>query len=72
MKILVSAESKSFQSRSKRKIPSPATVKRMAKRAFLIDSDARLFMYLIQCTGLGSVWCLNQAFNWVWQLTVSP
>ena len=49
------SESKPFQSRSKGEIPSRARRKERLSRfkllqAFLIDSDAELFMYLIQCT----------------------
>ena len=48
------SESKPLQSRSKGEIPSRARRKERLssfklKRAFLIDSDAKLFMYLIQC-----------------------
>ena len=47
-------ELKPLQSRSKGEIPSRAGRKERLrrfklKRAFLIDSDAELFMYLIQC-----------------------
>ena len=47
--------SKLFQSRSKGEIPGRTWRKECLsrsklKRAFLIDSDAELFMYLIQCT----------------------
>ena len=47
------SESKPFQSRSKGEIPGRARRKERLsrsklKRAFLIDSDAELFMYLIQ------------------------
>ena len=67
MKISAS-ESKPFQSCSKGKIPSRARRKEWLscsklKQAFLIDSDAKLFMYLIQCIRFGS-WKLrhlNQA-----------
>ena len=48
------SESKPFQSRSKGEIPSRVRRKERLsrvklKRAFIIDSDAELFMYLIQC-----------------------
>ena len=47
------SESKPFQSRSKGEIPSRARQNERLSRsklnqAFLIDSDAELFMYLIQ------------------------
>ena len=53
MKISTS-ESKPFQSRSKGEILGRARRKEQLnrsklKQAFLIDSDAELFMYLIQC-----------------------
>ena len=62
------SESKLFQSRSKGEIPGRARRKERLsrsklKQAFLIDSDAELFMYLIQCIRFGS-WkdrCLNPA-----------
>ena len=49
------SESKAFQSRSKGEIPGRARRKERLsrsklKQAFLADSDAELFMYLIQCT----------------------
>ena len=52
------SESKPFQSRSKGEIPGRARRKERLsrsklKQAFLTDSDAELFMYLIQCK-LGS------------------
>ena len=52
-------ESKAFQSRSKGKIPGQTRRKEWLsrsklKQAFLIDSDAELFMYLIQCIRFGS------------------
>ena len=57
-----------FQSRSKGEIPGRATRKERLnhsklKQAFLTDSDAELFMYLIQCIRFGSwkVRCLNRA-----------
>ena len=58
MKSLVS-ETKPFQSRSKGEIPGRARRKERVsrsklKQAFLIDSDAELFMYLIQCIRFGS------------------
>ena len=58
MKISAS-KSKPFQSCSKGKIPSRARRKEWLscsklKQAFLIDSDAKLFMYLIQCIRFGS------------------
>ena len=62
------SESKPFQSRSKGEIPGRARRKERLsrsklKQAFLIDSDAELFMYLIQCIRFGSwkVWRLNRA-----------
>ena len=53
------SESKPFQSRSKGKIPGRATRKERLSRsklkeAFLFDSDAELYMYLIQCIRFGS------------------
>ena len=51
------SESKPFQSRSKGEIPSRARRKERRsklKQAFLIDSDAELFMYFIQCIRFGS------------------
>ena len=60
------SESKPFQSRSKGEIPGWARRKEWLshsklKQAFLIYSDAKLFMYLIQCIRFGSwkVWRLN-------------
>ena len=53
------SESKAFQSRSKGEIPGRARRKERLsrsklKQAFLIDSDAELFMYLIYCIRFGS------------------
>ena len=53
------SESKPFQRRSKSEIPGRARRKERLsrsklKQAFLIDSDAELFMYLIQCIRFGS------------------
>ena len=53
------SESKPFQSRSKGEIPGRARLKERLsrsklKQAYLIDSDAELFMYLIQYIGFGS------------------
>ena len=53
------SESKPFQSRFKGEIPGWARQKERLssselKQAFLIDSDAELFMYLIQCIRFGS------------------
>ena len=53
------SESKAFQSRSKGEIPARARRKERLsrsklKQAFLIDLDAELFMYLIQCIRFGS------------------
>ena len=53
------SESKSFHSRSKGEIPGRAGRKERLsssklKQAFLTDSDAELFMYLIQCIRFGS------------------
>ena len=63
-------ESRPFQSRSKGKIPGRAKRKEQLsrsklKKALLIDSDAELFMYLIQCIRFGSwkVQRLNRALN---------
>ena len=58
MKISAS-ESKPFQSRSKGEILGHARQKERLSRSklkqeFLIDSDAELFMYLIQCIKLDS------------------
>ena len=52
------SKSKPFQSRSKGEIPGRARRKERLsrsklKQAFLIDSDAELFMYLIQCIRFG-------------------
>ena len=61
------SESKPFQSRSKGEIPGRATRKERLSRSKLkqafLDSDAELFMYLIQCIRFGSwkVWRLNRA-----------
>ena len=53
------SQSKPFQSRSKAEIPGRAKRKERLsrsklKQAFLTDSDAELFMYLIQCIRFGS------------------
>ena len=53
------SESKPFQGRSKGEILGQARRKERLsrsklKQAFLIDSDAELFLYLIQCTRFGS------------------
>ena len=53
------SESKPFQRRSIGEIPGRARRKERLsrfkyKQAFLIDSDTELFMYLIQCSVLGS------------------
>ena len=53
------SKSKAFQSRSKGEIPSRARQKECLnrsklKQAFLTDSDAELFMYLIQCIRFSS------------------
>ena len=53
------SESKPFQSRFTVEIPGPARHEEQLsrsklKQAFLIDSDAALFMYLIQCIRFGS------------------
>ena len=58
MKSLAS-ESKASLSQSKGEIPGRASRKEWVsrsklKQAFLIDSDAELFMYLIQCIRFGS------------------
>ena len=58
MKSLAS-ESKLFQSHSKGEIPGLARQKERLshstlKQVLLIDSDAKLFMYLIQCIKFGS------------------
>ena len=52
------SESKPFQSRSKGEIPGRARrkerlIRSKLKQAFLIDSDAELFTYLIQCIRFG-------------------
>ena len=52
------SESKPFQSRSKGETPGRRRRKERLsrsklKQAFLIDSDAELFMYLIQCIRCG-------------------
>ena len=64
------SESKPFQSRSKGEIPGWARRKERLsrsklKQAFLIDSDAELLMYLIQCIRFGSrkVRRLNRALE---------
>ena len=53
------SESKPFQSHSKGEIPGQARRKERLscsklKQVFLIDSEAELFIYLIQCIRLGS------------------
>ena len=53
------SKTKPFQSRSKGEIPGRARWKERLsrsklKQAFLIDSDAEFFMYLIQCIRFGS------------------
>ena len=53
------SESKPFQNRSKGEIPGRTRRKEQLsrsklKQAFLIDSDAELFMYLIQCISSAS------------------
>ena len=53
------SESKPFQTRSKSEIPGRARQKERLSRSklketFLIDSDAELFMYLIQCIRFSS------------------
>ena len=62
------SESKPFQIRSKDENPGQARRKERLsdsklKQGFLIDSDAELFMYLIQCIrfGSGKVRRLNRA-----------
>ena len=80
------SESKVFQSRSKGEIPGrPRRKERVSrsklKQAFLIDSDAELFMYLIQCFRFGSwkirrlnwaldplPFSLNRMFWWNWYI----
>ena len=64
------SESKPFQSGSKGEIPGWARRKERLsrsklKRAFVTDSDAKLFMHLIQCIrfGLWKVQHLNQALG---------
>ena len=52
-------ESEFFKSRFKGEIPRPARRKERLSRSklkqtFLINSDAELFMYLIQCIRFGS------------------
>ena len=65
------SESKPFQSSSKVEIPVRARREGRLSRSklnqvFLIDSDAELFMYLIQCIrfGSGKVQRLNRALHW--------
>ena len=66
------SESKAFQRGSKGKIPGPARQKKKRlsrsklKQAFLINSDAEFFMYLIQCIRfrLWKVRRLNRAFQY--------
>ena len=58
------SESKPFQSRSRGEIPAWARRKERLsrfklKRAFLIDSDAELFIYIIECIRFGS-WKVRQ------------
>ena len=67
-KVWCQSESKLFQSCSKGKIPGRTRWKEWLSRSklkqvFLIDSDAKLFMYLIQCIRFssGKVRCLNWA-----------
>ena len=67
-----SSELKPFQSRSKGEISGRARRKERLSRSklkqeFLIDSDAELFMYLIQCIRFGSwkVRRLNRAKSWL-------
>ena len=64
------SESKPFQSHSKGEIPGQARRKERLScsklnQVFLIDSEAELFIYLIQCIRLGSwkVWRLNRALQ---------
>ena len=59
------SESKPFQSRSKSEILGQARRKERLSQTFLIDSDAELFMYLIQCIRFGSrkVRRLNRAWG---------
>ena len=66
------SESKPFLSRSKGEISGWAGRKERPsrsklKQAFVIDSDAELFMYLIECIRFGSwkVRRLNRALNFV-------
>ena len=66
------SESKAFQKGSKGEIPGPARQKERLsrsklKQAFLINSDAELFMYLIQCIRFGAwkVRRLNRAFQYI-------
>ena len=59
MKSSAASESKPFQSRSTAEMPGRARRKERLsisklKQAFLIDSDAELFLYLIQCIRFGS------------------
>ena len=56
---LAASESKPFQSRSTAEMPGRARRKERLslyklKQAFLIDSNAELFLYLIQCIRFGS------------------
>ena len=68
----LATESKAFQGRSNSKVPARLGEKNRLsrsklKQAFLIDSDAELFMYLIQCIGFCSwkVRCLNRALEFL-------
>ena len=70
MKSSAASESKPFQSRSTAEMPGRARRKERLslsklKQAFLIDSDAELFLYLIQCIRFGSwkVRRLNRALQ---------
>ena len=61
------SESKPLQSRSKGKIIGQARRKEQLsssklKQVFLIDSDAKLFLYLIRCIRLG-LWIVRR-LNW--------
>ena len=70
MKSSAASESKPFQSRSTAEMPGRARRKERLsisklKQAFPIDSDAELFLYLIQCIRFGSwkVRRLNRALQ---------
>ena len=58
------SESKPLQRRSKGEIPGQARWKELLscsklKQAVRIDSDAELFMYIIQCVRFGLIFAIN-------------